>query len=96
MILHGILATLAFLSLGLTLWQWIAARRFPLHRRVAGRSFAPAVTLLKPLKGADEHTEACLRSWFTQDYTGDIQFLFAAALTKARIQVSLAAEDLQC
>ena len=36
----------------------------------------PAVTLLKPLKDADEHTEACLRSWFTQEYPGDVQILF--------------------
>jgi ceramide glucosyltransferase len=37
----------------------------------------PAVTLLKPLKGCDEHTEACLRSWLAQDYAGEIQALFA-------------------
>ena len=79
MILHGILAALALLSLGLTLWQWLAARRFPLHQRGADRSFAPPVTLLKPLKGADEHTEACLRSWFAQDYAGEVQLLFAVA-----------------
>jgi ceramide glucosyltransferase len=36
----------------------------------------PAVTLLKPLKDADEYTEACLRSWFAQDYPGEIQILF--------------------
>ena len=35
MILHGILGTLALLSLALTLWQWLAARRFPLHQRSA-------------------------------------------------------------
>jgi len=34
-ILHGILGTLALLSLALTLWQWLAARRFPLHQRSA-------------------------------------------------------------
>jgi ceramide glucosyltransferase len=80
-ILHDILAALALLSLGLTLWQWLAARRFPLHRRVTDKSFAPAVTLLKPLKGADEHTEACLRRWFAQDYAGEIQILFGVAST---------------
>lgn len=36
----------------------------------------PAITLLKPLKDADEHTEDCLRSWFNQDYPGEIQILF--------------------
>jgi ceramide glucosyltransferase len=94
-ILHGILGTLALLSLTLTLWQWLAARRFPLHQRNAdlqiganqsgtqsnapNRSPAlqPAVTLLKPLKGCDAHTEACLRSWLNQDHAGEIQALFA-------------------
>ena len=79
MILHGILAALALLSLGLTLWQWLAARRFPLHQRIADKSFASPVTLLKPLKDADEYTETCLRSWFTQDYGGEVQVLFTVA-----------------
>jgi ceramide glucosyltransferase len=96
-ILSGIFGALAVLSFLLTLWQWLAARRFPLHQRSAelrigakqagsgpdapNRSSAPlpAVTLLKPLKGADEHTEACLRSWFAQDYAGEIQILFGVA-----------------
>lgn len=93
MILNGILGALAVLSFLLTLWQWLVARRFPLHQRSAGlrpganreqsnvhepgrRPALPAVTLLKPLKDADEHTEACLRSWFNQDYPGEIQILF--------------------
>jgi ceramide glucosyltransferase len=80
-ILHGILAALAFLSLGLALWQWLTARRFPLHRRSAERRLGadgalPALTVLKPLKDCDKHTEACLRSWFAQDYAGEIQLLF--------------------
>ncbi len=78
-ILNGILGALASLSFLLMLWQWLAARRFPLHQRVTEKSFAPAVTLLKPIKGADEHTESCLRSWFAQDYAGEIQILFAVA-----------------
>ena len=102
MILHGILGTLAVVSLALTLWQWLAARRFTLHQRIEptpgpseGREqtserdgavllpggvrggFTPAVTLLKPLKGCDANTEECLRSWLAQDYSGDVQTLFA-------------------
>jgi ceramide glucosyltransferase len=73
------LAALALLSLALTLWQWLGARRFPLHRRLADTSFAPAVTLLKPLKGCDAETESCLRSWFVQDYAGPVQLLFGVA-----------------
>ena len=61
------------------LWQWLAARRFPLHRRIADPSFAPAVTLLKPLKGCDETTAASLQSWFNQNYAGPTQILFGVA-----------------
>ncbi len=74
-ILNVILGSLASLSLGLLLWQWLAARCFPLHARSNDHSFAPAVTVFKPLKGADAHTEKCLRSWFDQDYAGPIQIL---------------------
>jgi ceramide glucosyltransferase len=79
-LLITILGLLALLSFGLALWQWLVARRFPLHQRVltAPRS-APAVTLLKPLKGCDEATETCLQSWFEQDYQGQIQILFGVA-----------------
>ena len=79
MLLNTILGGLALLSLVLTLWQWYVARRFPLHRRVSGRSFAPGVTLLKPLKGCDSTSESCLRSWLTQDYAGPLQILFGVA-----------------
>jgi ceramide glucosyltransferase len=75
-ILHVIFGGLATLSFILLMWQWIAARRFPLHQRVSDISFAPAVTLLKSLKGADAATEDCLRSWFAQDYRGEVQILF--------------------
>ncbi|MGH7992383.1 MAG: glycosyltransferase [Limisphaerales bacterium] len=76
---NAIFAALALLSLALVLWQWLAARRFPLHRRVADPSFAPAVTLLKPLKGCDETTAASLQSWFNQNYAGPVQILFGVA-----------------
>ena len=44
-----------------------------------GSALQPPVTLLKPLKGCDASTEDCLRSWFAQDYTGEIQILFGVA-----------------
>jgi ceramide glucosyltransferase len=94
-ILNVILGALALLSLALLLWQWVAAVRFPLHQRSAERllgtkgtepnapngssAFQPGVTLLKSLKGADDATEDCLRSWFAQDYAGEVQILFAVA-----------------
>ena len=74
-----VLAFLAVLSLLLTLWQWVVAWRFPLHRRVEDKAFVPAVTLLKPLKGLDENTIACLRSWLVQAYPGAMQVLFGVA-----------------
>lgn len=71
----------AFVGTGIGLWQFLAACRFPLHRRThrpgAGGGFTPGVTLLKPLKGCDDATRECLRSWFVQEYPGAIQFLFA-------------------
>jgi ceramide glucosyltransferase len=75
-ILNVIFGSLAVLSVALLLWQWLAAARFPLHQRVTDPSFAPAMTLLKSLKGCDAATEDCLRSWFAQDYAGEIQILF--------------------
>ncbi len=72
-------AALALLSLALLFWQWLAAVRFPLHRRVADFSFAPAISLLKPLKGCDATTPESLQSWFQQNYSGPNQILFGVA-----------------
>ncbi len=70
-------ALLTFVSFGLMIWQWVEGRLFPLHRRVRQRDYMPSVTLLKPLKGCDAATEACLRSWLVQNYGGPVQTLFA-------------------
>lgn len=82
----GIPAALALLGFGIVTWQFLAAMRFPLHRRApgpaAGRSPmpAPGVSVLKPLKGLDpDHSERCLRSWLGQDHAGPLQFLFVVA-----------------
>ena len=77
--LEATFAALALLSFALVLWQWLAARRFPLHQRVTDLPFAPAVTLLKPLKGCDATTVETLQSWFNQNYAGPIQILFGVA-----------------
>jgi len=74
-----IFGALALLSFALLLWQWIAAGRFPLHQRIADPAFAPAITILKPLKGCDGTTAASLESWFKQNYSGQVQFLFGVA-----------------
>lgn len=67
---------LTLLSLGLNIWQRLAARSFALHQPVATAKKLPSVTLLKPLKGCDEHTAECLRSWLTQEYPAPVQVLF--------------------
>lgn len=72
----AIFGGLAVLSLGLVLWQFVCAMRFPLHQRIPNPSFAPDISILKPLKGVDVHTRACLESWMTQLYAGRAQILF--------------------
>lgn len=79
MILRLILGGLSAIGLGLILWQWVAGRRFPLHRRVPVGPPFPAVTVLKPLRGADGETAGCLESWLTQEYRGPWQTLFGVA-----------------
>jgi ceramide glucosyltransferase len=79
MILSAILGSVAVLSAGINIWQWIAACRFPLHQRTGKRNFTPGVTLFKPLKGVDSETSACLESWLKQDYRGPVQILFGVA-----------------
>ena len=76
---NAIFAALALLSLALALWQWLAARRFPLHQRVAGTHFTPAISLLKPLKSCDDTTAESLQSWLNQNYSGQMQILFGVA-----------------
>lgn len=67
------LGVLSFLSV---VWQFLVARWFPLHQRNSRVGITPGVTFLKPLRGCDAHTRACLRSWLQQAYSGPIQILF--------------------
>jgi ceramide glucosyltransferase len=74
--LDVLLGGLTLTSLAITVWQWIVGRGFPLHHRVARAGFAPGVSLLKPVRGCDVETEACLESWLNQRYAGPVQILF--------------------
>jgi ceramide glucosyltransferase len=74
-----ILIALAVLSIILNIWQWGAGATFPLHRRSTAAGFAPPLSVLKPLKGCDSETEACLESWFRQGYPAECELLFAVA-----------------
>jgi ceramide glucosyltransferase len=78
-VLTLILGALALLSWTLTVWQWVVAWRFPLHQRATQPAWAPPATVLKPLKGVDEKTEECLRSWLDQQYGGEMEILFGVA-----------------
>ncbi|MGC8743632.1 MAG: glycosyltransferase [Verrucomicrobiia bacterium] len=73
-----IFAIIGILSFIITLWQFRVALGFPLHRRLSGKAgFLPSLTIIKPVKGADEFTARCLKSWFTQDYKGKMEVIFA-------------------
>jgi len=74
-----VLALLSLVSFGVTCWRWVAAARFPLHRRAPVPESLPGCTILKPLRGCDAETKSCLRSWFTQEYPGPVQILFGVA-----------------
>jgi len=79
---NAIFAASAILSFALLLWQFLAARKFPLHQRTAGSTFAPAISILKPLKGCDDTTAGSLQSWLNQNYSGQQQILFGVADAK--------------
>ncbi len=78
-LLNVILGALAVLSAASAFWQFAAARKFPLHRRIADPAFSPSISILKPIKGCDDTTAESLRTWFRQEYTGSVQLLFGAA-----------------
>ena len=67
---------IGLISLGITIWQFIVAIRFPLHSRIDCKKGFPSITILKPIKGADEFSFQCLSSWMKQEYPGKIQILF--------------------
>jgi ceramide glucosyltransferase len=73
------LVALAFSSTLINVWQWIAGKSFAVRKPAPSSPFIPNLSVLKPLKGADSQTEACLRSWFEQDYPGELELLFAVA-----------------
>jgi ceramide glucosyltransferase len=80
-LLFIVIIGLTALSVVLNLWQWAAACcfRFCGESALNDATERPGVTLLKPLKGCDSETAACLESWFLQDYSGSIQILFGVA-----------------
>ena len=78
------LAWLALLGGALMVWQWRAAARFPLDTRTPTppSPTPPSVSLLKPVKGADEGTAQALDTWLTQRYPGHLEALFGVECTQ--------------
>ena len=61
------------------LWQWWLGMRFPLYRIPTRTSPRVGLTILKPLKGCDSHTEECLRSWMLEASRTGAHILFGVA-----------------
>src|SRR6185503_2926088 len=57
----------------------VAARGFISHRRKLVSSFAPAVSILKSLKGLDPGMLDAFRSHCRQDYGGEYELLFGVS-----------------
>jgi ceramide glucosyltransferase len=74
------MAILGLLSVALMLWQWWAAARHLSDGRINPTPRATSVSILKPLKGCDAETEACLVSWLDQVSPGPLQFLFGVTM----------------
>lgn len=58
------------------LWQWWAARHFDFEQRQTSAAPLPGVTVIKPLRGADDLTRAALETWLQLDYPGPVEVLF--------------------
>lgn len=76
--LNLLLGGLAILSGCLLVWQWLVARKFPLHRPTAPGP-APGISVLKPVKGCDATTRDSLESWFQQQYAGPMEIFVGVA-----------------
>ena len=65
---------------GIVLWAvpgYLRERRLALAELASGPSFAPPLSIFKPLHGAEPGLEAYLESFFTQDYP-DYEILFCS------------------
>ncbi len=80
--LGRVLMALAAASLIYTLLAWVASARYRRARRrelASAPGFAPPVSILKPLKGADPALAEALRSHCRQEYPGGFELLCGVA-----------------
>ncbi len=99
--LAAALLALAALGCAYTLAATIAVRRFGRADATTARTF-PAITILKPLRGAEGDLHANLASFCDQDYPAQVQILFGvheaddpAAAVVARLLAERPGRDLQ-
>lgn len=73
-------AALCFYVLGMSsAWLHVRALRRARGINAGAGERLPAISLLKPIKGLEEDLEHCLRSFFEQDYPGQLELVFASA-----------------
>jgi ceramide glucosyltransferase len=75
-VVAGVLALLAVCGLGYQVLAIIGARRYLGAREMKQASFAPPISILKPLKGFDPEMYECFRSHCLQDYPREYEIIF--------------------
>ncbi len=78
-VVAGVTTLLAWLGVGYSLLALWSARDFLRSLRRAPSRFAPDVTILKPLKGADHDMLAAFASHCRQQYAGTYEILFGVS-----------------
>jgi ceramide glucosyltransferase len=95
LLIEGVFAVLTCAGIAYGVLALLAARSFERsgHRNARG-AFAPGVSILKPLKGAEPHLYAAFASHCEQQYAGEFELLFgvrslddAAVADVARLRV---------
>ena len=77
LVLQSALSVLTLCGIGFCIVSIWSARRFRQSvSRQAQTGFAPAVSILKPVKGADADSYEAFRSHCVQDYSGEYQIIF--------------------
>jgi ceramide glucosyltransferase len=92
-IVAGVFALLAVCGLGYQVLAIVGARRYLRLRGTNQASFAPPISILKPLKGFDPDMYECFRSHCIQDYPREYEIVFG--VNDARDEAVVAVERLR-